>query len=69
MILGDMLNRIDENIGVLVMDSAGYELAVYDDADSIDKSLNDYDVIFPISIWDNKIVIWIDKDSENQKRT
>lgn len=63
MILGDMLNRIDENTGVLVVDSVGHELAVYDGKNSIDESLNNYDVIFPISTWDNKIMIWIDKDS------
>ena len=61
MILGDMLNRIDDNTDVMVFDSNGKELCRYDGRDSIDESLNDFDIIFPISVNDNKLELWINK--------
>ena len=60
MILGDMLNRIDDNTDVVVFDSNGKELRRYDGKDSINESLNDFDIIFPISVKDNKIDIWVE---------
>lgn len=61
MILGDMLNRIDDSTDVIVLDSKGKELCRYDGRDSIDESLNDFEVIFPISVSNNKLNIWIEK--------
>lgn len=64
MILKDMLNRIDDNTDVVVFDNNGKELCRYDGRDSIDESLNDYEIIFPISARDNKIEIWIETDND-----
>lgn len=64
MILGDMLNRIDDNTDVIVFDSNGKELCRYDGRNSIDESLNDFEIIFPISVRDNKIDIWIETDND-----
>lgn len=64
MILGDMLNRIDDNTVAVVFDSKGKELCRYDGRNSIDESLNDYDIIFPISVRDNKIEIWVETDND-----
>lgn len=64
MILKDMLNRIDDNTDVVVLDSNGKELCRYDGRDSINESLNDFDIIFPISVKDNKIDIWIETDND-----
>lgn len=62
MILKDMLNRIDDNTDVIVFDSNGNKLCRYDGRDSIDESLNDFEIIFPISVNDNKLELWIDKE-------
>ena len=48
MILKDMLNRIDDNTDVIVFDSNGKELCRYDGRDSIDESLNDFEVILNV---------------------
>lgn len=61
MILGDMLNRISDDTYVVVCDSDGDEICRYDGRDSIDESLNDFEVIFPISVSNNKLNIWIEK--------
>lgn len=64
MILKDLLNRIDDNTGVRIYDSVGEELLDYDFADMIHKRYLDHEVIFPISVRDNKIDIWIETDND-----
>lgn len=59
MILKDMLNRIDDNTDVRIYDNVGEELLDYDFADMINKRYFDCEVMFPISVKDNKIDIWV----------
>lgn len=61
MILKDMLNRIDDNTGVRVFDNNGV-LMDYDFSDMLNERYNDFEIIFPISVKDNKIEIWIDTE-------
>ena len=60
MILKDMLNRIDDNTDVRLCDNNG--VLIEYDLDIFDKRYNDYEIIFPISVRDNKIEIWIDTE-------
>lgn len=60
MILKDMLNRIDDNTGVRLCDNNG--VLIEYDLDIFNKRYNDYEIIFPISVRDNKIEIWIDTE-------
>lgn len=62
MILKDMLNRIDDNTGVRVLNSNGV-LMDYDFSDLLDEGYNDFEVIFPISVKNDKIEIWIDTEA------
>ena len=64
MILKDMLNRIDENTNVIIFDNNGIEISRYDGRNSIDEIYNDEEVIFPISVVDNWLTLWIDYDRE-----
>lgn len=61
MILKDMLNRIDDNTGVRVFDNNGV-LIDYNFSDILDERYNDFEIIFPISVKDDSIEIWIDTE-------
>lgn len=60
MILRDMLNRIDSCTNVIICNTNG--VVVVDTNNEVAESLKDIEVIFPISIRDNAIEIWIDKE-------
>lgn len=64
MILKDLLNRIYDNTGVRIYDNVREELLDYDFADMINERYFDCEVIFPISVRDNKIDIWIETDND-----
>lgn len=61
MILKDMLNRIDDNTGVRVLDNSGV-LIDCDFSDVLDERYYNYEIIFPISVNDNKLELWIDTE-------
>lgn len=60
MILKDLLNRIEDNTSIRILGGDGAILMDYEWVSTLDERYNDYEVIFPISVKDNTIEIWID---------
>lgn len=58
MILKDMLNRIDDNTDVEIFNSGGGKIHDY----LLNDEHMNSEIIFPISVNDNKIEIWIDTE-------